>query len=518
MVQGVLIENGVLKVRNPANGEIVGQVKCTTVEEVNQAISRAKVAQVAWSEKSLDERVQLLRECLEELSKHTDELAETITKEMGKVLSEAEDEVRGATHKDYWLELVQEANEPIIVGHACIVRDPHGVVAVCSPWNFPADEILLLAFPALAAGNTVVLKPSEVVPMTGAIVARALQAVLPQGVVEIVQGDGAVGAALVAGDVQMVAMTGSSATGRKIMAACAKDLKRLVLELGGKDPMIVFADADLDRAANDAVTFSLFNCGQVCCSVERIYVEQSAKEDFERRCQAIMKEWVVGDGFDAKSRIGPMVSGMQKEIVAEQVADAEKRGAKVLFRGDVPLNPRGNYYPPTLLTDVTPDMLISNAETFGPVVCVTAFDGSEAEAIRLCNSSEYGLAAYVYTQDLQKAKRVGMKVKAGQVGVNNWSLAKAPPECPWVGAKNSGFGFHSGEDGWRQFSVPKSIIFNEEHELDCDPVWKDCREAAIAQEEGEQRQTSLELTLFVAVPLIVGLVGFGLGFMMSRRR
>jgi acyl-CoA reductase-like NAD-dependent aldehyde dehydrogenase len=378
------------------------------------------------------------------------------------------------------------------------VRDPHGVVAICSPWNFPADEALLLALPALAAGNTVVLKPSEVAPLTGAIVAEALQALLPEGVVELVQGDGAVGAALVGGAVQMVAMTGSSATGRKIMGACAPDLKRLVLELGGKDPMVVFADADLDAAAKEAVEYSLMNCGQVCCSVERIYVEESAKPAFERLCVKEAQAYVAGDGFDAKARIGPMVSAVQRDQVRTQVDAAVKAGAKVLARGPVQSGvcAKGFFQEAVVLSDVTQDHAISHTETFGPVVAISAFDGSEASAIRLANDTAYGLAAYVYTGDLDKARRVAMGIKAGQVGIicikifqsnsvnvqcegfatdfcllllqvgiNNYSLAMAPITCPWVGAKGSGFGHHSGVDGWQMFSVPKSLVFNSEAEV-----------------------------------------------------
>ena len=360
------------------------------------------------------------------------------------------------------------ANRPTQTGgNACIVRDPHGVVAICSPWNFPADEALLLALPALAAGNTVVLKPSEVAPLTGAIVAEALQALLPDGVVELVQGDGGVGAALVGGDVQMVAMTGSSATGRKIMSACASDLKRLVLELGGKDPMVVFADADLDAAAKEAVEYSLMNCGQVCCSVERIYVEESAKPAFERLCVKEAQAYVAGDGFDANARMGPMVSAVQRDQVRTQVDEAVKAGAKVLARGPVQSGAcaKGFFQEAVVLSDVTQDHAISHTETFGPVVAISSFDGTEASAIRLANDTAYGLAAYVYTRDLDKARRVAMGIKAGQVGINNYSLAMAPITCPWVGAKGSGFGHHSGVDGWQMFSVPKSLVFNSEAEV-----------------------------------------------------
>jgi acyl-CoA reductase-like NAD-dependent aldehyde dehydrogenase len=305
----------------------------------------------------------------------------------------------------------------------------------------------------------VIVKPSEVAPLTGAMVVQALASVLPPGVVQVAQGDGAVGAQLVGSAIDMVAMTGSTAVGRRVMASCAEGLKRLVLELGGKDPMVVFADADLDRAAQDAVQFSLFNCGQVCCSVERVYVDAKIKDVFEEKVVAIAKTYRTGPGLHEDSRMGPMVSKMQRDIVGQQVADAVAAGAKLLYRGEVPADDRGNWFPVTVLSDLDQTMMIQTNETFGPVVALAAFDGSEAEAVKLANDTEYGLASYVYTGDMQRAGRVSSRIRAGHVGINCYSLFHANAACPWVGHKGSGFGYHSGPDGWRQFSVPKSVVF-----------------------------------------------------------
>jgi succinate-semialdehyde dehydrogenase/glutarate-semialdehyde dehydrogenase len=314
----------------------------------------------------------------------------------------------------------------------------------------------------------VIVKPSEVAPLTGKTVVDALSSSVPPGVVQLAQGDGAVGAQLVASaDVDMVAMTGSSAVGKRLVAACANDLKRLVLELGGKDPMVVFADADLDKAAHDAVFFSLFNCGQVCCSVERVYVDAAIKEEFEEKVKAEASKYVLDNGLADGAMVGPMVSAMQLKMVADQVDAALAAGAKLLYRG--PSYPassknasvwKGNFYPVTVLTDLTQDMTIQSSETFGPVVALAQFDGSEAEAVRLANDTEYGLASYVYTTDMAKAQRVAKSIRSGQVGINCYSLFHADINCPWVGHKGSGFGYHSGADGWRQFSVPKSLVFD----------------------------------------------------------
>lgn len=436
----------------------------TAPAAVEATVAAAKAAQLDWAETPLRQRIELLAAALQKLAEGKESLAELITREMGKVLSEAQEEVDGAVNKEKFLELVKNANEPqkSSEGSAIILRDPHGVVAICSPWNFPVDEILLLALPALAAGNAVVIKPSEVVPLCGARVASALQAVLPTGLVGLVQGDGEVGALLVNNPaVDMVAMTGSSATGSRIMSAAASGLKRLVLELGGKDPMIVFADADLALAAKDAVTFSVFNCGQVCCAVERIYVAESVKSEFEKKVVEEAKAWKSGNGMDPESKIGPLCSQMQRDFVHKHVQGAIAAGATKLLGGELPSTATGNFYPATVLSDIPHNAQISSEETFGPIVALSSFDGSEAEAVRLANNSIYGLTACVYTSDIAKAGRVAAKIRAGQIGINNWPLANAPPDCPWVGHKKSGFGFHSGFDGWRQFSVPKSLVYTD---------------------------------------------------------
>jgi len=460
----VVIEDGAIVDRNPATGEEIARVPVATPAEIEAAVATAKAAQRAWSAVPLKERCELLKQGCKAISKDVDALAAMMTAEMGKVISESKEELEGAANKDEMIDLVAAANADEVVGEAggaqsLIVRDALGVVVVLSPWNFPADEILLLTVPALAAGNAVIVKPSEVAPLTGKQVVAALESVLPPGVVQVLQGDGGVGAALVASPIQMVAMTGSSAVGKKIMASCSGDLKRLVLELGGKDPMVVFADADLDKAAEDAVKFSLYNCGQVCCSVERVYIDASVAEPFAEKVCKIAASYTVGPGADEASKVGPMVSAMQKEMVENQVKDAVEAGAKLLYKSDVP-NVSENYYPVTVLGDVAQDLKIMRNETFGPVVSMTPFDGSEEAAVTLANDTEYGLAAYVYTGDVAgKGKRVAMGIKAGQVGINCYSPFCAHTQCPWAGQKGSGHGYHSGYDGWRQFSAPKSLVF-----------------------------------------------------------
>jgi len=398
MVQGVLIEDGHLVNINPSTGErIEPRVKVFDNADVDAAVAAARAAQPEWAARSLAERTRRVREAVAAIGADRPALARTITSEMGKTLKEAEEEVDCAAGKDEYCELVREANEPEIYGGSVLVRQPHGVVSICSPWNYPVDEILILAVPALIAGNAIVIKPSEVTPLCGAAAARCLTdglGALHPGLVGLVQGDGAAGAYLVGhAGVDMCCLTGSSATGARILQAAAASLKPAVLECGGKDAMVVFADADLDAAARDAVDYSLANCGQVCCAVERVYVETSAAAAFEARVLAHARRYVATDGLlaaaaaaasssadsaaddaedaaTARLYIGPMVSDVQRQVVHRHVLAARAAGARLLLGGEMPTSPPasasssdggtsgaggavgGTFYPPTVLADV----------------------------------------------------------------------------------------------------------------------------------------------------------------------
>ena len=328
------------------------------------------------------------------------------------------------------------------------------------------EEIVLLAVPALIAGNAIVVKPSEVVPLSSGAVVKSLidgfASVMP-GLVNLVQGDGDVGAYLVSHPgVDMCAFTGSTATGEKILQAASASLKPVVLECGGKDPMVVFADADLDAAAKDAVDFSLANAGQVCCAVERVYIEASVASEFEQKVVQHAKSYVAGDGLVAcdAPKIGPMVSELQRQTVHRHVLAAQEAGARCVLGGQMPKG-KGTFYPPTVLADVPhKDCVITQEETFGPVVALSTFSGDDSTAVSLANDSTYGLTASVYSGNLERAGRVAGQISAGQVGVNNNALSGCRDiRCPFVGHKRSGYGSHSGSDGWRQFSVPKTLIY-----------------------------------------------------------
>jgi acyl-CoA reductase-like NAD-dependent aldehyde dehydrogenase len=449
----------VIRDLNPSTGELLAEVPVTTPEELAAAVGRARAAQEGWAECPYEQRAERLARAAEALAARRGELADTMTREMGKLRASAEGEVAGyARGVPGVLDEARRALEPEHYPggdtDSVVVREALGVVAAITPWNFPLGMPLDILVPALATGNTVVFKPSEHVPLTGALLAELLQEELPAGVLELVQGGGEVGAALVDADVDMVGFVGSRATGVRIMEAASKGLKRLVLELGGKDPMVVFEDADLDAAARCAVQQSLRNTGQVCCSIERVFVAAQVARVFEEKVLALARDWRHGDGFADGVQMGPLVSVEQRAKVQGQVDDALARGARLLLGGATPEGP-GAFYPATVLAGVTPDQRVYSEETFGPVVSLSTFDGDEDEAVRLANDTPYGLGANVWTRDAARGQRVARRVRAGQVGVNRY-LGGAPG-TPWVGARQSGFGFLGGVDGHKQFTTPKTI-------------------------------------------------------------
>ncbi|MEM7306201.1 MAG: aldehyde dehydrogenase family protein [Planctomycetota bacterium] len=446
---------------DPATGETLAEIEITDSAALAAAIQRAHAAQPAWAELPFEERRALLAAGAERLKERAGEAADLITREMGKVRADALREVRGwAGGLDKLMDEVERSLAPEVLEAAGsetrVVREPLGVVAAITPWNFPVGMPLEIFLPALATGNAVVFKPSEHVPLTGALLHEVFSEGLPEGVFELVQGAGEVGAALVEGDVDMIGFVGSRDTGMRIMQSASRGLKRLVLELGGKDPLVVFGDADLEAAADCAVQHSLRNTGQVCCSVERVYVADDVAEEFERLVVAKASDWRHGNGMEAESRMGPMVSAEQRAKVVEQVDDAVRGGARLLLGGEQP-DGAGYFYPATVLADVGEELRISRDETFGPVVSLTRFSGDEEEAVRLANDTPYGLGANVYTGDLERGQRVARRIRSGQVGINRY-LGGASG-APWVGARQSGFGFLGGVDGHKQFTLPKSISY-----------------------------------------------------------
>jgi acyl-CoA reductase-like NAD-dependent aldehyde dehydrogenase len=471
MVQGVVVEEGKTIInRNPATNEIISRVPCTTTDEIHGIMNDAQTAfNTVWGNRiSINERITYLRNAMEELSKTEKDLIPLIVQEMGKPIAEATAEFNAACNKrnDRYMTLLEQSLQPTQRGtNSVVIRQPLGVVVILSPWNFPMDEIILLALPALGSGNTVIVKPSEVSPEVGAFVVNTLASMLPKGVLQLAQGDGIVGAQLVSHPVtRMVAMTGSSATGKHIMKETANDLKRLVLELGGKDPMIVFDDSNIEKAAHDAVEYSVCNAGQVCCSIERVYVADSIYDNFCDKVKQVASTYKVGNGMDPNNKVGPLVSSLQLNKVKEHVDDAIQNGAKLLYQSEIPTSEKekmGTFYPVTVLADIHDGMKLYREETFGPVVCISKFNNTESDAVRLANDTDYGLGSCVYTQDIEKATRIANQIEAGQVGINCYAIDNMDITCPWVGHKQSGYGYHSGKEGFHNFSIPKTIVYSD---------------------------------------------------------
>jgi acyl-CoA reductase-like NAD-dependent aldehyde dehydrogenase len=447
----------VLESRNPANGELVGEVPVTPVASVAGVVDAARAARGAWSALPLEERGERLERAGRRLMELAEPLGEQLSREMGKPLDKGVGEVRNCGRS--MAEKVGRAiaalrpvvhNDPRV--ETTIFYDPLGVCAAISPWNYPMSMCHWMLVPALMAGNAVVLKPSDETPLTAQAYAEVLGAELPPGVLQVMHGRDAQGKALVADDgVDLVVFTGSRAAGKHIMASAAARLKRLVLELGGKDPLIVLDDADLDAAARFAVDNSFENSGQMCVSTERVFVAAEVAEAFEQKVAERAGRVRWGPWNEADVSVGPMVNEAQRSHVIAQIDQAVAAGARRLV-GDAAHPAR--YVVPTVLADVDEAMAIAQEETFGPVVCISRFDDVE-QALAAANGSRYGLGAVVFGGDEERAWRVARRLEAGMIGVNK-SLFGAG-DTPWVGAKESGYGYHGSPDGYRQFAQARAI-------------------------------------------------------------
>jgi len=440
---------------SPADGTLVGELTAASQEHLQAAVRRARGAQNAWAELGLAKRVQLLREAGALAEARAKDMGALASREMGKPIREAVGEaVYAASLFASDLDEMAEAfaDDRLDDGevHTVRARDPLGVVACIAPWNFPVLMPHQQILPALAAGNTVVFKPSEETPLTGQMYADCLLEVLPENVLQVVHGGRDVGKALVQADVDLVVFTGSRAAGIHILGEASKDLKRVVLELGGKDPLVVTSTADVAKAAKFACRNSFRNAGQVCVSTERIYVHASVYDDFVAGLVDAAGKMTVGAPDEKGTRVGPMVHARQKELVEKQLDDAIAKGANVAFRGD---KNDGNYLSPVVLTDVCDDMSIMTDETFGPVACVVKVD-SDDEAIAQANNTPYGLGAVLFGEG-DAAFALARRLTAGMVGVNQG--VDGAQGSPWVGARQSGYGFHSGIEGHRQFAQTRII-------------------------------------------------------------
>src|SRR5579871_6582693 len=397
---------GVRKVTsvNPATGETLREIECASDVEVHAAVSRARRAQAAWSDRGIVARTALVRKFQRLLHERKSEIATRISREAGKPYAEALttevivvlDAARFCIENAYEFlrdEALPHGNLAMKTKAGRILREPYGVIGIISPWNYPFSIPATETLAALVAGNAVVLKPSELTSLVALELASLLHDVgVPRDVFQVVVGDGAAGAALVRSSIDKVVFTGSVPTGKRIAAAAAEGLLPVVLELGGKDPMLVLDDANVDVASSAAVWGAFVNAGQTCLSVERCYVHRNLYESFALQCADKAKQLRVGNGMDSGTDVGPLIRERQLRIVESHVDDAKARGARVLTGGTRLHHLGVNFYAPTVLAGVTQEMRIMREETFGPVLPIMAFHDDE-EAVRLANDSEYGLAA-----------------------------------------------------------------------------------------------------------------------------
>jgi succinate-semialdehyde dehydrogenase/glutarate-semialdehyde dehydrogenase len=451
---------------NPATLEELGRFPIASAAEVNQAVARARAARSAWSALSYRNRARYILKVRRALYDRKDEITRVISDETGKPEFEAlSTEVFMVSDlmshfamnaenalRDERFTLAVFRNK-----RSMITYEPLGVVGVISPWNFPfsipVGEIVM----ALMAGNTVVLKPSEFTPLVGDAIKRLFaSAGFPEGVFEVVQGDGSTGAALVESAVDKIFFTGSVRTGKRIAEAAAKRLLPVVLELGGKDPMIVCEDAPFERTVKGAVWGAFMNCGQVCASVERLYVAEAIAERFISSVVEEVKRLRVGPPEGCSTDVGPLTNENQLNIVSEHVADAVARGARVLTGGRRREDLGGYFFEPTVLVDVDGSMKVMNEETFGPVLPIKVVKDEE-EAIREANSTRYGLLASVWTSDNERGRRIARRIEAGTVIINDAVYTHGAAQTPWFGVKESGLGVTHGQAGLFEFVRMKHV-------------------------------------------------------------
>jgi acyl-CoA reductase-like NAD-dependent aldehyde dehydrogenase len=443
---------------NPATGDVLRELECAGEGEVEAAVARARAAQAAWAELGLRRRIDVLREFQGKLYAKKSEIAAAITREAGKPLVEALvtevlvvlDAARFLIDNAWGLlrdEPVPHGNLVTKLKSGWLVREPHGVIGIISPWNYPFSIPATETLAALVAGNAVVLKPSELTPLVALELASLLHAAgVPKDVFQVVVGEGPAGAVLLRSPIDKLVFTGSVATGKRIAAAAAERLLPVVLELGGKDAMLVLDDADLDVASSAAVWGAFVNAGQACLSVERCYVHRSVYESFAQACAEKTKQLHVGNGMDSPTDVGPMMGERQVRIVELHVEEAKRGGARVLAGGARLPELGVNFYAPTVLADVRQEMRIMREETFGPVLPMMAC-AHDDEAVRLANDSEYGLAASVWTRDRRRGERLARRIQAGTVMVNDVISCFGISEAPHGGVKASGTGRTHGRFG-----------------------------------------------------------------------
>jgi acyl-CoA reductase-like NAD-dependent aldehyde dehydrogenase len=438
----------------------MGSIPEGTAEDVDRAVAAARAAFESWSQTSVDERAEWMQRIAAALGARMDEIAELIAREVGmpvKLSSMIQAGLPTGTFASM-PQLLAELPWEEKIGNSLIVREPVGVVAAITPWNYPLHQIAAKVAPALAAGCTVVLKPSQVAPLNAVLLAEVLDELqLPAGVFNLVTGRGSVvGEALASHpDVDMISFTGSTVAGRRVSSAAAGTIKRVALELGGKSPNLILDDADLQRAIADGVGKCYLNSGQTCSALTRMLVPRSRLAEAEQIAAAVAEQFKPGDPFESDTRLGPLVSEEQRKTVRDYIRRGSEEGAKLVTGGAEPPEglDTGYFVQPTVFSEVTPEMTVAQEEIFGPVLAIMPYE-DEDDAVRIANDSLYGLAGGVWSGDEEHAKQVALRIRTGQVEINGGAFN---PLAPFGGYKQSGYGRELGRFGLEEFLQVKSL-------------------------------------------------------------
>ena len=456
-------DNGaVIVVTNPATAEKLGTIPRMGTEETGRAIAAADAALPAWRSRTAKERSQILRRWFDLMMANQDDLAIIMTAEQGKPLAESKGEIAyAASFIEWFAEEGRRIYGDTIPGHAAdkrivVIKEPIGVCAAITPWNFPAAMITRKAGPALAAGCTMVVKPATATPFSALALAElGERAGLPAGVFSVITGSAAaIGTEMSTNPiVRKLTFTGSTEIGKQLMAQCSTTVKKVSLELGGNAPFIVFDDADLDAAVEGAVASKYRNTGQTCVCTNRLLVQEGVYEAFTEKLRLAVAAMKVGDGLAGEVQQGPLIDMAAVEKVEEHIADAVAKGARIV-QGGKRHSLGGSFFEPTIITDVTPDMLVAREETFGPLAPIFKFT-TDAEAIKMANDTEFGLASYFYSRDINRVWKVAEGLEYGMVGINTGLISTEV--APFGGVKESGIGREGSKYGIEEFLVVKYL-------------------------------------------------------------
>ncbi len=447
-----------IDVINAATEEVMGRIPAGTAEDVDRAVTAARAAFDSWSQVPVELRAELCAAVAVRLQDRAEELAALISAELGMPLAQSLAIQAGLPAMTFGSQpsLVGEIEWEERIGNSLVVREPVGVVAAITPWNYPLHQVCAKVAPALTAGCTVVVKPSEVTPLSAFVLAEIFAEVgVPAGVFNLVTGVGPVVGEALAGHpgVDMVSFTGSTRAGRRVSEVAAATVKRVALELGGKSPNVILDDADLQTAVIDGIAKCFINSGQTCSALTRMLVPRALLPAAEQIAGAVASQWTLGDPTDPATALGPLVSDVQRDRVRGYIETGIAEGAKLVCGGVETSQERGYYVEPTVFSEVTPEMTIAQEEIFGPVLVLMPYD-DEDDAVRIGNATDYGLAGGVWSGDEERAKRVARRLRTGQVEINGGVFN---PLAPFGGFKQSGHGRELGRHGLEEFLAVKAL-------------------------------------------------------------